>query len=303
MENKLLVSTIFLGMIVASIGTASAFNLGIDGGGLVSIAPGSSTTLDLVASNFNPDTLNTEFTLAPLAVQCSGANTPPLDTNCRPDLITVTVNTPTFTPSSDPFPLPGSVTIASDAANPDPSGTKYIITLQSNAGETGGFAVASGFNLAIDKPGLVKLAPGSSMTLDMTVSGIDPSDFNTVFFLSQFSVDCSKLNPPPLDTSCNSGGVYSNIVINNSLDTIGFVPTSSIVKLPGAITITMPGGPTADPVGTQYIISIQGSSGASLAFPIASVDAQSIPEFPMIAAPVAAVIGIVFFFQRRKKND
>lgn len=302
MKEKLVISTIFLGMMVALTGTAAAFNLGIDGGGLVSIGKGQSQILDLTASGFNPATLNTQHTLSSMSVECSATNPAPYDSSCSNDLITVTVNTNTFTPTSDPFLLPGAVTIANDPGNPDPAGTEYIIYLQINSETTGGFAVASAFNIAISGPGLIKLKAGDSKMLDMTASGISQSDFGSTFILGPFTVECSKLNPAPLDVSCNTQGVLNGLAINNGLDMVGFTPTSSTYQLPGAITITMPTGPNTDPVGTEYIISIVGGSGASLAFSIASIDASSIPEFPTVAMPIVAIIGMLFYFQHRKKN-
>lgn len=53
--------------------------------------------------------------------------------------------------------------------------------------------------------------------------------------------------------------------------------------------------------GETYDITIQDTTtGAMFSFAIADVSANNIPEFPTVAAPIAAVIGLMMLFQRRK---
>ena len=66
----------------------------------------------------------------------------------------------------------------------------------------------------------------------------------------------------------------------------------------GAITLTNNG-----PAGASYLVTIKAGSETSIDFGAASRTVNSnIPEFPTVAAPVAAVLGLLFVFGRKKEG-
>ena len=57
------------------------------------------------------------------------------------------------------------------------------------------------------------------------------------------------------------------------------------------------------PVGTSYLLTIKDSAGGTDFTGTLTLTSTTIPEFPTIALPVAAILGLAFIFQRRREED
>ncbi len=79
-----------------------------------------------------------------------------------------------------------------------------------------------------------------------------------------------------------------------------FAPTSQpTYNDAGVITLKL----DADaPVGTVYKVTIQVAGVDTFIYGQASRQVEAIPEFPTVALPVAAILGLAFFMQRRKEE-
>lgn len=129
----------------------------------------------------------------------------------------------------------------------------------------------------------IQLAPGESKTLSYHGENIDARAFGLDLPYS-YSVEPSD--------SLGSEGDISVIFSDPS-----FTPTTSISTDTGVITITNTGGVE----GASYLVTISaGTYGVE--FGAASRRVDSIPEFPTVALPVAALIGLVFIFGRKKEE-
>lgn len=79
-----------------------------------------------------------------------------------------------------------------------------------------------------------------------------------------------------------------------------FHPTAATFTDIGAIKIALS---ASAPIGAEYRVTIRGGDEETdIDFGSASRNFNSIPEFPAVALPVAAVIGLVFFMQNRKNK-
>ncbi|MCL7476367.1 MAG: PEF-CTERM sorting domain-containing protein [Methanosarcinales archaeon] len=78
-----------------------------------------------------------------------------------------------------------------------------------------------------------------------------------------------------------------------------FIPTAATYTDVGVITITNNG-----PIGAVYNVEI-GASGGIVSFDTGSASRpiNSIPEFPTVALPIAAIIGLMFIISSRKKEE
>ncbi|NJD76160.1 MAG: PEF-CTERM sorting domain-containing protein [Candidatus Methanoperedens sp.] len=115
-------------------------------------------------------------------------------------------------------------------------------------------------------------------------------------------------------TPTNGGDPYTIEVVAEEVSCIA-CPSSAITNTPllwtqDYIVTTDPNfeflqlyiSSTGNP-GETYNITLQDvTTGAMFSFAVADLHTQNIPEFPTIAAPIVAIIGLVFFFQRRKAN-
>jgi hypothetical protein len=69
------------------------------------------------------------------------------------------------------------------------------------------------------------------------------------------------------------------------------------------IDITIASKATAPQGATYSIVVTDMAFGGSFTFQAATISTSNIPEFPAVAVPVAGVIGLVFFFQHRKRKQ
>jgi len=179
-----------------------------------------------------------------------------------------------------------------------------------------GIASANPWDLIINKgspnqnsiePNDILLTPGVthiSSLYGQKFVGQPPQTFplNTI-------VECSASNPVPLNTNCHTGDVQ--VVINNVPGIVpGIPPSLGPINNNGnpflatdSLSITLVNNPQ-DPLGTMYVVTViggPGTTGGETASASRTVKGfTQIPEFPTVALPIAAVIGLVFFFQQKK---
>jgi len=86
-----------------------------------------------------------------------------------------------------------------------------------------------------------------------------------------------------------------------------FAPTVSNLKDPGVCLVTL-GDETKVPVGSRISVMVS-ASGTGTEDPLtydisltATKTITAVPEFPTVALPVAAILGLVFIFGRKKEG-
>ncbi|MCX9011794.1 MAG: PEF-CTERM sorting domain-containing protein [Candidatus Methanoperedens sp.] len=135
-------------------------------------------------------------------------------------------------------------------------------------------------------PQPVSLKPGDSVILSYRGENIIPAAFGVPLPYSSTVV------------ALGGGGVASDITVTLP---VSFTPTAATSTDVGAINIALS---SSAPVGASYRVTIKGGDEAvDVDFGAASRNISSIPEFPTVALPVAAAIGLVFFFQHRKRKE
>lgn len=136
-------------------------------------------------------------------------------------------------------------------------------------------------------PNPLTLNPGDSMILSYRGENIAPVAFNTSLQYNYSVV--------PLNAVANPADVTVTFAHPN------FVPTTTPYTDVGVITLSLNAG--ANP-SALYRITIEGGdelNPADLDFGSASRNLQ-VPEFPTIALPIAAILGLVFIFGRKKEG-
>lgn len=131
-------------------------------------------------------------------------------------------------------------------------------------------------------PSDIDLAPGQSKVLSYHGENINSLAFGVPL---RYSYD--------VDVKPGSSGSEDDIIVSFSHDS--FVPTGPLSTDVGVITVTNVKGP----VGAQYLVKVSAGEDG-IEFGMASRTVNSIPEFPTVALPVAAILGLVFVFGRKK---
>jgi hypothetical protein len=152
-----------------------------------------------------------------------------------------------------------------------------------------GSAMANPFDPAIlnaagtaDAPNPIDLGPGQSIILSFKGTNILPSAVGADLVYSY------------LVTPTNGGSAGD---ISVSFSHANFHPTATTYTDTGVITIT-----NNAPVGKTFQVKISAGTETSIEFGTASRNVNSIPEFPTVAAPVAAVLGLLFVLGRKKEG-
>gem|GEM_PF-1406564 len=145
----------------------------------------------------------------------------------------------------------------------------------------------------LDNP--VMLKPDSSITLSYYATGISELDQNDDFYYKVIKKNVSLESPVPASDD------DIEIILNNANFNPGGADSYMDV---GAITINVK--PTA-PEKALYTIEVGAGnpddlSSAITEFQTVSKSIELIPEFPTVALPVAAILGLAFLFQRRKEE-
>jgi len=178
-----------------------------------------------------------------------------------------------------------------------------------------GIAAANPWDLIINKgspnqnsvePNDILLTPG--VTHISSLYGNKFIGASPQIFPLNIIVECSPSNPSPLDFTCHTGDVvvvFNNVAgITNPFPSLGpILDNSTSFLATDSLSITLVNNPQ-DPLGTKYIVTViggPGSTGGETASASRTVKGfQVIPEFPTVALPIAAIIGLVFFFQQKK---
>ena len=129
----------------------------------------------------------------------------------------------------------------------------------------------------------LKLVPGQTLTLSYQATNlVNPSGSEAYTYQAR----------------ALTGGSDSDITIAFAHD---FEPTTSPTYTDvGVISLTLASNA---PIDATYEVTIQVADNAPVfIYGQASRELTSIPEFPTIALPVAAIIGLAFFMQRRKEE-
>jgi hypothetical protein len=138
-----------------------------------------------------------------------------------------------------------------------------------------------------DAPSTITLAPGQSIVLSFKGTNILEEAVNTN--LSYTSTVAVKDGSPAEARTSDISVVFAHQ---------NFHPTATSYTDVGVITLTNNG-----PVGASYLVTIKAGSETMIDFGAASRTINSaIPEFPTVALPVAALIGLVFIFGRKKEG-
>ena len=152
---------------------------------------------------------------------------------------------------------------------------------------------ASAYNLRIfdaagatPAPNPLNLLPGQSLTLSLNMEGM---------------VNDSEVFPidPAVVTPLGGGGVLADVSVvyaTGSLSPAGSDPYTQVAE----VTVTLA---AAAPIGATYNIQIGADGANPMDIGLASRNAASVPEFPTIALPVAAILGLAFIFQRRREEE
>ncbi|MDI3487126.1 MAG: hypothetical protein PWQ50_2346 [Methanolobus sp.] len=138
----------------------------------------------------------------------------------------------------------------------------------------------------------IYMEPGDSVALSYYASSILEEEQGEFFEYTVEEISVRAGSPAEADPS------DITIEFDTAYDPDGFIPNGSEYMDEGVIIVSMD---EDAPVGARYYIEI-GAGGEELEFQTASRTIEAIPEFPTIALPVAAIIGLAFFIQRRKQE-
>jgi hypothetical protein len=147
----------------------------------------------------------------------------------------------------------------------------------------------------INEENPIQLQPGTSVTLSYYATGILPSEAYEDF---PYTIVAKAVRAgSPASASADDIVVVLNKASFNPAGSSSFMDVA-------AITIVM----NEDaPIGARYYVEIgAGDSSdpetATTEFQTVSRTIESIPEFPTIALPIAAILGLAFIMQRRKEE-
>ncbi|MDP2217113.1 MAG: PEF-CTERM sorting domain-containing protein [Methanolobus sp.] len=165
---------------------------------------------------------------------------------------------------------------------------------------------------------LVAMAGTASATLTHDASiwneaGTNPAENPLVIYPGEtltLSYHATYLTPSAINNSATYGykaGVVSGVGSASDLTVVfthpNFTPTSAPTYTDvGVIKLTLDENAA---VGTVYKVTIQVAgvdTESVFIYGQASRQVESIPEFPTIALPIAAILGLAFFMQRRKEE-
>ena len=161
----------------------------------------------------------------------------------------------------------------------------------------------------------LSLVPGTSVEKDLLVSEMSTVTTNTSHYLSYY-VNATYTPPGESTASTDIEVEFKEITPSGSWSGIASPlvayqwnqTTSSQSEL---LKIRFKATSSA-PVEAEYEIWVGDSlnnvvitpSASATAFKaVLTVNAITVPEFPTIALPVAAILGLAFFFQRRREED
>ena len=133
----------------------------------------------------------------------------------------------------------------------------------------------------------INLQPGQSITLSYHAENVAAASIGD---------DIPYWNIVTVVSDGSLGELITDITV---VTPVNFTPTAATYTDVGVITITNNG-----PIGAVYNVEI-GATGGVVNFDTGSASrpTNSIPEFPIIALPIAAVLGLMFIISSRKKDE
>jgi hypothetical protein len=157
-----------------------------------------------------------------------------------------------------------------------------------------GIAAANPFNLEILKgTNPLQMADGDSVILDLSGNTFTSKDITngTMFDLTA-------------NVTCLSGCVgAADVTVAFTNPQFGPAASGTVINA-NALTISKNAIGGADTVGSLYKVTVTaGPNGDFAEIGVATRSVENIPEFPTVALPIAAVIGLVFLFQNKKKKE
>ncbi|MEA1985048.1 MAG: PEF-CTERM sorting domain-containing protein [Euryarchaeota archaeon] len=132
-------------------------------------------------------------------------------------------------------------------------------------------------------PNPLIIQPGQSITLSYHMTNILPGDVNQSFAYSH-----------TVTVKGGTGAAASDLTVTTPASV---TPTSQTYTDVGAITIV---NGASSPMDGKYYVEIT-AGGGTVETAVASRTIE-VPEFPTIALPIAAILGLAFFFQRRREE-
>lgn len=173
--------------------------------------------------------------------------------------------------------------------------TAFLVVLVAMTGIAGAVSIS-----LIGGSNPQELVPGSSFTLDLKATTLPtplPAHYDLTYTVTGVKDPVTLVLSDPSDVTVTfaSGSLDANIDPYLADDEV----TISLKALPHS------------PPGSRYVVkvfakpkpgTIDGQASASRV--IKSIEPPTnIPEFPTVALPVIAVIGLLFFFQHRKRKE
>ncbi len=132
-------------------------------------------------------------------------------------------------------------------------------------------------------PNPIIIQPGQSVTLSYHMTNVLSGDVNQTFaYASSVTV------------KGGTGAAVSDLTVTTP---VNVTPTSQTYTDVAAITIVNGAG---SPMDGRYEVKI-GAGGGSVEIATATRTIE-VPEFPTIALPIAAILGLAFFLQRRREE-
>ena len=129
------------------------------------------------------------------------------------------------------------------------------------------------------------LQPGQSLTLSLYMeSMVNDSDVFPIL---------------PAVVTPFSGGAVGDISVVYTTGTLTPAGSDPYVQV-AEVNVTLA---AAAPIGAYYNIQIGADGASPMDIGLASRNLNSIPEFPTIALPIAAILGLAFIFQRRREEE
>lgn len=161
-----------------------------------------------------------------------------------------------------------------------------------------GPAYAANFDLVGGNP-IIELPPGGSIILDGQTTAI-PAPYPVTIGLTKYVGFYPPAYTFAAGVACVTAGCTTTDIDVNILKPSYPVGGQNHLET-GVVKITMSLTP-ADAPGTMYLVAV--NAGGFVGVQLASRPVQSaIPEFPTVALPVGAALGLMFLFSRKNKKE
>ncbi len=142
----------------------------------------------------------------------------------------------------------------------------------------------------------LELLPESTTDFGIFIYNLDSTEFHTYPYVVSVTTFNSSSNLYDIPADSNE---ITAVLLKTSVDIASLVNDNNEVTDLNVVRVHLTGNA---PVGDNYKVTvIVGPSSISQIVSASSVIA-SVPEFPTVALPVAAILGLVFIFGRKKER-